>query len=427
MSKRGLARLGAFLSPFRLQTASRRRQFSSLADAVAGGNPMFDHRPVRPLSGNGGKEGGSDENKGKTADSEESWASKHWTKISVIAMITSVGLLYNYFQGYRNRSAEEERIVQSQAIEPLEVNEIRMASKGLTSDIFKHVVIGILREYPDGKCTYRDFVNSVRGVLESRGVALKGVHLIDRVVEIHIASVIADKANVHIEKNIDRPLEREMENAADYLLPIGYYLTALNLALAEPAPERVETLFTAAFAAQKGFRDLESRSETVELPKRKSIASLPVLAFISSSTWAGRKEGYYFGTGKNGTGYYRDEVGYEMKKKKVDDEYSRELQDRQAEHNRGDVISVEAATAALGYLMDTCQIPGEKQVITTGNKYPAETFRKTTPSELMTRGRKGLGATPSGPHLDPEFTRTEFTALVLGPEVCAWGECFRRR
>lgn len=421
-----LARVRDFQAWVRRSTTRRSVvRFSSLADAVVGGNPMFDQRPMKPLSTG---ENGGDSNRKQTSDSEESWASRHWSKISVIALITSVGLLYNYFQGYRNRSAEEEKVVKSQAIEPLEVNEIRMASKGLTSDVFKQISIGLLREHPHGKCTYREFVSFMLGVLESQGVALKGMHLLDRVVESHIASVIAGEAMRQNGEETSSGLTGvTARSAAEHYFPIGYFLTALNLALAEPAPERVETLFTAAFAAEKGARELESRSDVVELPERKSVAPLPTEAFVSSSTWEGRKEGYYFGTGKDGTGYYRDEVGYEILKEKINDDYKRRVQELRAEYNRGDVISVEAATAALSYLMDTCQVPGEKQVITTGKKYPAETFRKTTSDELMTRGRKGLGATPSGTHVDSEFTRAEFTALLLGPEVCAWGECFRRR
>ena len=74
--------------------------------------------------------------------------------------------------------------------------------------------------------------------------------------------------------------------------------------------------------------------------------------------------------------------------------------------------------------MQSCQLPGEKQIITTGTKYPAETFRRVTAAELMKRARRHL---PGGEHTEPEFTRAEFASLVLGPDVCAWGECFRRR
>ena len=390
---------------------------------------MFDHRPVKPLGGDGDKDGGDKGDKRAGVDSEETWVSKHWTKISIVALITSIGLLYNYFQGYRNRSAQEEKVIASQAIEPLEVNEIRMSSKGLTSDVFKEIVVNLFKEFPGGTCSYREFVTFTLQTFESREVTMKGMHLLDRVVESYVANTMAEELK---KKKDDAELLQEISrdvaaSNSDLQLPIGYFLTALNLALAEPAPERVETLFTAAFAAQKGVRDLQSRSETVQLPERKSIAPPPDIAYIASPSWAGAREGYYFGTGKEGTGYYRDDAGYAMRKKKVDDEYNVEVQELQAEHSKGDVISVEAATAALGYLMDTCQIPGEKQVITTGNKYPAETFRKTTREELMQRGRRGLSESASGAHTETEFTRSEFVSLVLGPDICAWGECFRRR
>ena len=403
-------------------------RFSSIADAVVGGNPMFDHRPIKPFKSGEDKGGGDNTDKQHArVDYEESWVSKHWTKISILALVTSFGLLYNYFQGYRNRSGQEDKVVNSQAIEPLEVNEIRMSSKGLTSDVFKEIIIGAFKEFPDGMCSYKSFVAYVLHALESRGVTLRGMHLIDRVVESYIVRTIAEKIKIK-EVNNGEPFQKIYPDAvSECRLPVGYFLTVLNLALAETAPERVETLFTAAFAAEKGVRELESRSEVIQLPDRKTIAPLPDTLFVASSSWAGAKEGYFFGTGEKGTGYYRDDVGYAMRKKKIDDEYNKEVLRLQAEHDKEDVITVEAATAALGYLMDTCQIPGEKQVITTGNKYPAETFRKTTSDELMRRGRRGLNASPIGAHTSSEFTRTEFVSLVLGPDVCAWGECFRRR
>ena len=65
-----LARVRAFQAWVRRSTKRRSVvRFSSLADAVVGGNPMFDQRPMKPLSTG---ENGGDNNRKQTSDSEES-------------------------------------------------------------------------------------------------------------------------------------------------------------------------------------------------------------------------------------------------------------------------------------------------------------------------------------------------------------------
>ena len=361
--------------------------------------------------------------------------SKYWGYISFTALVASFSMLYNYFQGYRNRNAAEERIVQSQAIEPIEVNEIRLNSKGLTIGIYNEVTLAVHKAFPEGKCSYNDFIRIVRGILESKGVQLKGGHLIDRVVETHVVRGTDVAAP---DQQFSEEEQGENGSHFDEPLPVGYLLTALNLALASPAPERVEALFTAARVGELGLTGLAEMEEKARVfdslpkPEREKV-SIPQESFIPSSSgaWEGRKEGYYFGVSSNihgdkGPGYYRDDFGLELKQAKLD----RDWEQRQAtflqKHSVSEVdtISVEEATKAVGHLMHTCQLPGEKLVITTGNKYPAETFRQMTPEELVAKGRRLFSPDP---HTNTEFTRAEFASLVLGPHVCAWAECFRNR
>jgi hypothetical protein len=156
---------------------------------------MFQHRPVKPIGGDGGGNGGG--KGGEKVDSEESWLSKQWGKISFVAMVTSISLLYNYFQGYRNRNAAEDKVVSEQAIEPLEVNEIRLCSKGLTNAVYSEITLAAFKQFPDGgQCSYREFVAFVRPRLERAGVSLSGVHLLDRLVEAYVASS-SSSSSVH--------------------------------------------------------------------------------------------------------------------------------------------------------------------------------------------------------------------------------------
>ena len=353
--------------------------------------------------------------------------SKYWGYISFSALVLSFSMLYNYFQGYRNKNAAEENIVQSQAIEPIEVNEIRLNSKGLTASIYNEVTLAVHKAFPEGTCSYNSFIAVVSDILKSKGVQLKGGHLIDRVVETHVVRA-ASHGSASDERYVDKEGNRGKNDGShfDKPLPVGFLLTALNLALASPAPERVEALFTAARVGElglSGLAEMEEKTRALEnLPKpERKVVIIPKEPFIPSSTggWEGRKEGYYFGVGSNvhgnkGPGYYRDDYGLELKQAKLDREWEQRQADFLRDHSVSEVdtISVEEATKAVGYLMHTCQLPGEKLVISTGVKYPAETFRQMTPEELVAKGRRLFSPDP---HTNPEFTRAEFASLVLGP------------
>ena len=432
-----LSALGKYSRPLGRKGRNQALALSTLADAVAGGNPMFAHRPVPKIPDGPKDSEGKDDKNG--ANSEESFMSKYWGYISLSALVLSFSMLYNYFQGYRNRNAAEERIVHSQAIEPIEVNEIRMNSIGLTVGVYNEVTHAVHKAFPEGTCSYNDFISVVLDIFKSRGVQLKGGHLMDRIVETHVVrgapnSAVSDEQYEQKETKS----AREEDSHFDEPLPLGYLLTVLNLALASPAPERVEALFTAARVGElglTGLAEMEEKARVFEsLPKpERQVVNVPEKTFIPSSTgaWEGRKEGYYFGVSSNvhgnkGPGYYRDDYGLELKQAKLD----RDWEHRQAaflrEHSVSEVdtISVEEATKAVGYLMHSCQLPGEKLVITTGTKSPAETFRQMAPEELVAKGRRLFSPDP---HTNPEFTRAEFASLVLGPYVCAWAECFRNR
>ena len=76
------------------------RDPTNFSEAIAGTNPMFPQPAAPPpkIKDDDGKR--DDDQKGKDK-SEETFASRHWGKISGLALLTSIGLLYNYFQGYK--------------------------------------------------------------------------------------------------------------------------------------------------------------------------------------------------------------------------------------------------------------------------------------------------------------------------------------
>ena len=89
--------------------------------------------------------------------------------------------------------------------------------------------------------------------------------------------------------------------------------------------------------------------------------------------------------------------------------------------NNNSNISKEKVELLLKHLIDSCQIPSEKQVIETGVSYPLITYRKKTPSEII------KSYCDINKYHKNTFDINELQELLLSGTVCAWGECYRER
>jgi hypothetical protein len=85
-----------------------------------------------------------------------------------------------------------------------------------------------------------------------------------------------------------------------------------------------------------------------------------------------------------------------------------------------EVLSVGTAYDVVGGLLESCQIPWEKQAIETGVKYPFKTYRPKTPQDFVSAARKRM----KPPHDREWLTEAEFSSILLGTDICAWGECY---
>ena len=84
-------------------------------------------------------------------------------------------------------------------------------------------------------------------------------------------------------------------------------------------------------------------------------------------------------------------------------------------------ISKERVIVLLQHLVNSCQIPSEKQVIETGVNYPLVTYRQKTPAEMV------KSYCDVNKYTKDTFDYEEFQSLLLSGSVCAWGECYRSR
>lgn len=91
--------------------------------------------------------------------------------------------------------------------------------------------------------------------------------------------------------------------------------------------------------------------------------------------------------------------------------------------DKGSSLRVETAEQLVQELVATCQVPVERMVIETGVKYPFKTYRPKTAADLVLKARQNF----KPPHVGETLTEEEFLGVLLGAEICAWGECYKER
>ena len=165
--------------------------------------------------------------------------------LSTIALVLLSLLRSN--KGNNAKAALREDIESTALLDPLEIEDLRLANDHLTREVWD-VIVKKFR----GKdvITYGLFMNGVLGVLRTKygeGTTIQYGHLMDRV-------VIRELERVAREEN-DEGLSRDME------LPVSFFLTALSLALNSTIADRVGALYNIMLQAQGDAINGESTSE----------------------------------------------------------------------------------------------------------------------------------------------------------------------
>ena len=136
--------------------------------------------------------------------------------------------LVRSYRGSTNRNQTREKLEQQASLDPLEIDDLRVANSELTLPVYREILQNLHAAYPessDATIPYADFVRSVRTTMK----ALKGDaftvelgHLLDR--------VVVDALHRH---------KMSTEDAQ----PVAFWMTVLSLALAAPVPDRIRALF----------------------------------------------------------------------------------------------------------------------------------------------------------------------------------------
>lgn len=167
------------------------------------GNPMFPTRAIpEPLIDN---VGGDFKSKGKAPD-DDSFLAVHGGKIAAGVGIFLVVWIYTYFRGGQLKTAAEESLSESSAIEPHEANEIRYTNEldiELYEDIIKQSKI-YFQNFENSSnsksklVSYKEFITFLCNYLKDKRtitnekIKIQSGYLFDRIV----ARYIFEKTNV---------------------------------------------------------------------------------------------------------------------------------------------------------------------------------------------------------------------------------------
>jgi hypothetical protein len=146
----------------------------------------------------------------------------------VVALVRS-------YRGGNNRNRKREEIEQQTPLDPLEIDDLRLANADLTLDVFRQVQAALLQHSADSgeggdgsrQIQYADFVRAVRTALKSikndDAFTVELGHYLDRVV-------------------LDCMSQRGHVTTRDPQ-PLTFWMTLLSLALNAPVPDRILALY----------------------------------------------------------------------------------------------------------------------------------------------------------------------------------------
>ena len=154
--------------------------------------------------------------------------------LSVIGLI--IASLVRSYYGTANRNRLRDAIEEQAALDPVEIDDLRVANSELQVDVFRTIMQQVQHAFPTPtpllspspspqEITYEEFSQQVRRTmigLKGEAFTIELGHLIDRVV---IAA-----------------LQRHNKTTQDRM-PLAFWFTVLSLALHSPVPERIQILY----------------------------------------------------------------------------------------------------------------------------------------------------------------------------------------
>jgi hypothetical protein len=275
-----------------------------------------------------------------------------------------------------NRNKVRDFLQETAALDPIEIEELRIANSHLTPDVFRTIMMDLTRyragPASDGNisaddynnydstntnlnvpvCTYNEFVFNVRRTmarLKGPAFTVQLGHLIDRAV-------------------VDMMEDRKV--SPDTPMPVSLWLVALSLALDSPVKDRIRILYE--------ILQMENPNQQQEHHQQRNVEDGTEAAVGDSS--------------KNG-------------------------QSSSSPTTSSTKVIFAQIPPLVGYLQATCQLPPDTQIIPTETKYPTQQWVRGQPRDLVPW---------DGSDRDVIDLRA-FASILRSKSVCAWGECYQKR
>ena len=146
-------------------------------------------------------------------------------KIFLLVIATIIGTLIRGSYNTSNRNAVRDNLEDTAALDPVEIEELRIANSELSVDVFRKIMQDLIAQFPQGSSSYTDFVHCVRKTMsQMKGPAftVELGHMLDRAV-------------VALLNQRGKSTEDEM--------PLSLWLATLTLALNSPISDRIQILY----------------------------------------------------------------------------------------------------------------------------------------------------------------------------------------
>lgn len=163
--------------------------------------------------------------------------------LAVIAMIIATLVRGSY--NTSNRNHVRDQIEDRSALDPMEIDELRIANSELTSEVFHNIVAEVKGQFPSGQCTYSDFIKTVRTVM----ARMKG-------------PAFTVELGYSLDRVVVQMLQKHKKSSEDEQ-PVTLWLTVLTLALNSSVPDRIRALYGALQAEQEGRGDENGGEDSV--------------------------------------------------------------------------------------------------------------------------------------------------------------------
>lgn len=148
-------------------------------------------------------------------------------KIFLVVIAGIVATLVRSSRSTVNRNTIRDAIEESSVIDPVEIDELRLANSELQPEVYRTIMRELVDSYPQGTCSYLEFTLVTRKVmagLKGGAFTIQLGHLVDRVVL--------------------EVLVKYQKSEADPF-PLALWAATLSLSLNSSVDERMEVLFEA--------------------------------------------------------------------------------------------------------------------------------------------------------------------------------------